>query len=110
MPQTAKSGSLYDADENSGDLKADFARVREDIKVLKSDLAAIGAARANSAKASLEDGLSSAEEQARAALDTASTEFQEIQKQAEKAVRKKPLTAVAAALAIGYFIGGIARK
>lgn len=110
MAQSAKSGNLYEEEASTGDLKADFARLKEDLNLLKSDIAAIGAARAEDAKASLKDGLSSAEEQAREAIDTASTELQEIQNQAEKAVRKKPLTAIAAALAIGYFIGGIARK
>lgn len=110
MAQTAKSGSLYEKEDFTGDLKSDFARLKEDLKILKADIAAMSAVHAGEAKANLKEGLSSAEDHAKEAIDAASSEFQEIQLQAEKAVRKKPLTAVAAALAIGYFIGGIARK
>ncbi|NNL88049.1 MAG: DUF883 family protein [Marinicaulis sp.] len=109
MVQSVKSGSLHD-DNAAGDLKSDFARLKADFKILKDDIAAMGAARAGEAKTNLKEGLVNAEDQAREAIDVASSELQEIQKQAEKAVKKKPLTAVAAALAIGYFIGGIARK
>lgn len=91
-------------------LASDFAQLREDLKSLKADIASLGAAGAHDAKESLKEGVSSVEEHTREAVDTMTTEFQEIQRQAEKAVRKKPLTAVAAALAIGYFLSGLARK
>lgn len=105
-----QSRKFQGGDVDSGDLKADMARLRNDLKELKNDMASMGSAHANDARASLKEGLSAAEVQARAAVDTATTELQEIQRQAESAVKKKPLTAIAAALAIGYFIGGIARK
>ncbi len=96
--------------DNYETLAADLTHLRDDFKLLREDIAALGAAGANRAKKSFKDGLSSAEEEAQQAMELATTEFQEIQRQAEKAVRKKPLTAVLAAVAIGYFAGGILRK
>ena len=112
MADRAKTnvGGLEDRDGAASDIKSDLARLRADLQALKSDIAALGSASAKDAREGLKAGLSSAEDQAREALETASTELEEIQRQAEKAVRKKPLTTVAAALAIGYFIGGLARK
>ena len=43
-------------------------------------------------------------------LDTALSEFAEIKKQVEKAVRKNPGAAIATAVAIGFFLNGAARR
>ena len=109
MSQSAKSQTTPFR-TNEGDLASDFERLKEDLRILREDLKAVSAAKASDAQEALKEGFSTAEAQAREAMNSAASELQEIQNQAGKAVRKKPLTAVAAALAIGYFIGGIARK
>ena len=110
MADAAKSSNLEFANNPTDDVKADFEQLREDLNMLKKDLAALLVDRTSEAKASLKDGVEAAEAHARAAVETATSEMEEIQRQAEKAVRKKPITAVAAALAIGYFLGGVVRR
>ncbi|WP_425408779.1 DUF883 family protein [Hyphococcus sp.] len=88
----------------------DLKSLRDDLKALRHDFTSLSESAAGDAKQRLKDGFESAEEQTREAFDSAASELQEIQLQAEKAVKKKPITAVAAALAIGYFIGGVVRR
>lgn len=86
------------------DMASDFAQLRKDFGALKNDFATLTSAGARDAKGALKDGIADAEEHTREAMEAATSEMQEMQKQAEKAVRKNPITAVAGALAIGYFL------
>lgn len=97
-----KSAGTRDEAE-SPDFATEFSRFREDLDALKRDIAALTKTGAQEASDEVKRRVSSAEQHAQDALDTASNEMQEIQRQAERAVRKNPLTAVGAALAIGYF-------
>ncbi len=105
-PSQMKQANLPESEtkEAYSELASDFAKLREDLSTLKKDMAALSSAGVRDAKETLADGLASTEEQAREAVEAATSELQEIQKQAEKAVRKKTLTAIASALAIGYFL------
>ena len=86
------------------DMASDFAQLRKDFGALKNDFATLTSAGARDAKGALKDGIADAEAHTREAMDAATSEMQEMQKQAEKAVRKNPITAVAGALAIGYIL------
>ena len=86
------------------DMASDFAQLHKDFVALKNDFATLTSAGARDAKGALKDGIADAEEHTREAMEAATSEMQEMQKQAEKAVRKNPITAVAGALAIGYFL------
>lgn len=101
--KSAETKQAYD------DFATDFAKLREDLAALKADLANLTQQGANDAKSAVKEGLSTAEDHTREAVETAADELQEIQKQAERAVRKKPLSALAGALAIGYFIASLRR-
>jgi ElaB/YqjD/DUF883 family membrane-anchored ribosome-binding protein len=96
-------------DEHYERLAADYSALKGDLKALRDDFAAFGAEAAHRAKGNVQTGLSAAEEQTREAVESAADEFHEMQRQAEKAIRKKPITAVAAALAIGYFLSAARR-
>lgn len=111
-PQTAldKTSNAAERKEAFDELKADFAKLREDLGMLRRDAANVGVAGAAEAKARLKDGASAASDKAAELTDYVSTEFFEIQRQAKSAVRKNPLSAVAAALAVGYFLSSISRR
>lgn len=107
MTQAAKLNDPRPAQGSSIDIKRDLETLRDDLKTLKEDIAALGKARAETARENLKDGITNAEAQTKEALEDAATELQEIQHQAERAIRKKPITAIASALAIGYFIASL---
>jgi len=96
-------------DERFDRLAEDYSALKDDLKALRNDFAALGAEATHRAKDNIKTGLSAAEAQTREAVESAADEFHEMQRQAEKAIRKKPLTAVAAALAIGYFLSAARR-
>lgn len=96
-----------DSTEARDAMARDFAQLRDDFKALRGDIAALAASSAKETKSSVKDGLANAESQAEKAYETATSELHEIQKQTEKAIRKSPISTVGAALAIGYFLGGV---
>ncbi len=102
--------TTHAAGESETDFSSEIAQLRADLKALKDDLTSITTAATKEAKATLKDKISSAEERVSDAVDVGATEMKEIQRQTELAVKKNPLTAMAAALAIGYFIAGVTRK
>lgn len=113
--QTAKTTKSNAPNIGAGDfaadnLSAEIKQLREDLKALKSDFSSLTATAADEAKSVFREKLSTAEEKVSDAVETGADELQEIQRQTEKAVRKNPLTAMAAAAAIGYFIAGITRR
>ncbi|MEO1135296.1 MAG: hypothetical protein AAFW68_01635 [Pseudomonadota bacterium] len=113
--QTAKTTRPNDAsigaDElAAGNLSAEIKQLREDLKALKADFTSLTTTAADEAKTVFQEKLSIAEEKVSDAVETGADELQEIQRQTEKAVRKNPLTAMAAAAAIGYFLAGITRR
>ena len=103
IAQELKSAGDPGATE-SPDFAAEFSQFRSDLEALKRDIAALTKTGAQEASDEVKRRVSSAEKHAQEAFDTASNEMQEIQRQAEKAVRKNPMTAIGAALAIGYFV------
>lgn len=105
-----KGSASAESKEALRELKDDFAQLREDISTLRKDFASLGATGASDLKNAVKSGLSKAEDKASDIAEYASSELYEIQKQAQRAVRKNPLSAVAAALAVGYFLSGITRR
>ncbi len=101
---------LTDTNDAGADISAEIRQLRDDLKALKDDFTSLTATAAQEAKSVFKDKLSSTEDKVHDAVEAGASEMQEIQRQAEIAVRKKPLTAMAAALAIGYFIAGVTRK
>lgn len=91
-------------------ISEDLATFRKDFETLKEDVATLGAAGAERVEQTLKEGIETAQEKTRETLSEAETEFDEMRRQAERAVRKNPITAVAAALALGYFVSGLMRK
>lgn len=89
------------------ELKSDFATLREDLTRLRKDVTSLSASGAAHLKGAVTSGLSEVENKAQDLAEHASSELHEIQGQAQRAIRKNPLSAMAAALAIGYFLSGI---
>ncbi|MEM8771302.1 MAG: hypothetical protein AAGD92_06610 [Pseudomonadota bacterium] len=95
------------SEAENADLAAEFSKFQRDLEALKRDIASLTQTGAQEVREEAKRRMNEAEMHAHEALDAASNEVQEIQRQAEKAVRKNPLTAMGAALAIGYFIASL---
>ena len=96
--------------EAYSDLKNDFAQLREDLKAMQRDLSTLTGTGASTLKGAFKTGVSAAEDKAHDAVEYASSELHEIQSQAQSAVRRNPLSSMAAALAIGYFISSLTKR
>lgn len=96
--------------EAFSDLKSDFAKLRDDMSQMRKDFTSLGGSGASDLKSALKSGAAAAEEKAHQAAEYASSELHEIQNQAQRAVRKNPLSAIAAALAVGYFLSGLTKS
>lgn len=108
--KTIETGSRDFAGDKTADLSSEIQQLRDDLKALKEDFKSLTATATDEAKSIFKEKLSAAEEKVSEAVETGTNEMKEIQRQTEMAVRKNPITALAAAAAIGYFIAGLARK
>lgn len=91
-------------------LTDDLKTLQADLSALRRDVGEMSGTAAADAKHRLEAGIASVQAQARDVIDSAASELRDFELQAENAVKKRPITAVAAALAIGFFIGSLARR
>ena len=83
-------------------LEAQVAQLQTDIRTISESLAKLGADK-------LEEAKSTAKSTAQKAISEAQNEFDAVERQLKDSIREKPLTAVAAALAIGYLIAALTR-
>lgn len=96
-----------DSREARDAMASDFAQLREDFKALRGDIAALASSRTKETTESLKERLSKLEAQAEKTFRSAGSELHDLQVQTENAIRKSPITTVGAALAVGYFLGGL---
>ena len=108
--QGGNGASAPDLGEAIASLSEDLKQLRSDFGDLKQDVGRASKAGLHDARARAKDTLGATEEAGEAVLDTALSEFAEIKKQVEKAVRKNPGAAIATAVAIGFFLNGAARR
>lgn len=83
-------------------LEAQVAQLQADIRSISESLAKLGIDK-------IEEAKSTAKSTAQKAISDAQTEFDAVERQLKDSIREKPLTAVAAALAIGFLIAALTR-
>lgn len=108
--KTIETGAPDFAGDKTADLSTELQQLRDDLKALKEDFKSLTATATDEAKSVFKEKLATAEEKVTDAFETGTGELKEIQRQTEIAIRKNPLTALAAAAAIGFFVAGVTRR
>ncbi len=90
-------------------LEAQVARLQADLKGIAATLAGVADSKVNEAKDAAGNQVQHLVKQGQQAVDSIQDEFGHMEKQIKDAIREKPLTAVAGAVALGFVIALITR-
>ncbi|MDQ6433595.1 hypothetical protein RB623_05965 [Mesorhizobium sp. LHD-90] len=94
----------------SPDLEADIRQLREDIARLTEQLAKTGQHSYGAARRAASEGVEQLKAQGEAAMEGLKTNARDIEDQLTSAVREKPITSLAIAAGIGYFLALLSRR
>lgn len=92
------------------DLEAEIARLREDVARLTDQLARTGEHTVSAAKRAARDGADHVRARGEAAVEALRSNAGDVEQQVTDAVREKPITALAIAAGIGYFLAMLSRR
>lgn len=104
----AENGGTTTATE--ADLEADIRQLREDIAKLTEQIQTLGQHSYGAARRAANDGVEQLRAQGEAALEGFRSSAKEMEDQLVTSVREKPITALAIAAGIGYFLALINRR
>lgn len=106
--KTAKTGN--GAKATPEDMEAEIARLREDIARLTEQLARTGEHGYAAARRAAGEGVEQLRVKGEAAVDALRSNVSDVERQVVDAVREKPLTALAIAAGVGYFLALLSRR
>lgn len=92
------------------DLEADIRQLREDITKLTEQLARTGQHSYGAARRAASEGVEQLRAQGEAAMEGLKSNARDIEDQLTTTVREKPITALAVAMGIGYFLALLSRR
>lgn len=92
------------------DMEAEIARLRADVTRLAEQLARTGEHSVSAAKRAASEGAEQLRAKGEAAVEALRSNADDIEKQVTDAVREKPLTALAIAAGVGYFLALLSRR
>lgn len=92
------------------DLEAEIERLREDVAKLAKQLAATGEHSYSAARRAATLGVDELKARGEAAVNTVRTNADDIERQVTEAVREKPITSLAIAAGIGFFLALLSRR
>jgi ElaB/YqjD/DUF883 family membrane-anchored ribosome-binding protein len=92
------------------DLEAEIARLREDVARLSAQLSATGQHSYSAAKRAATEGAEQLRVKGEAAMENIRTNASDLEKQVSEAVREKPISSLAIAVGIGYFLALLSRR
>ena len=104
--KTAKS----DDNPTQSDLEADIRQLREDINKLTEQLARTGQHSYGAARRAASEGVEQLRAQGEAAMEGLKSNARDIEDQLTTSVREKPITALAIAMGVGYFLALLSRR
>ena len=107
-PRTSKTGN--GAKATTEDLEADIARLREDISQLAKQVATTGEHTYEAARRAVGGGAEQLRLKGDAAMGSLRSNASDIEEQVTEAVREKPITALAIAAGVGYFLAMLSRR
>jgi ElaB/YqjD/DUF883 family membrane-anchored ribosome-binding protein len=94
---------------NPEDLEAEIARLREDVANLAAQLARTGEHSYAAAMRAASEGAEQIRVKGEAAVDALKSNASDIEQQISEAVRERPITTLAIAAGIGYFLAVLRR-
>lgn len=109
---TAPTGKL-DKDEakpGTTDLENEIAQLREDVAKLHEQLARTGEQTIETARRAANEGTEHLRAKGEAAVDALKANAGDLERQVTDKVREKPLTSLAVAAGIGYFLALLSRR
>jgi ElaB/YqjD/DUF883 family membrane-anchored ribosome-binding protein len=110
-PETGGPQGFGKPDEvTQADLEADIRQLREDVAKLTEQLAQTGQHSFNAARRAASEGVEALRAQGEAAVDQLKTNARDLEDQVAVKVREKPITALAIALGVGYFLALLSRR
>jgi ElaB/YqjD/DUF883 family membrane-anchored ribosome-binding protein len=112
MAAAAKSGGAEPDPKGmpSPDLEADIRQLREDIARLTEQLSKTGSHSYGTARRAAAESVEQLRAQGEAAMDGLKANARDIEEQVLATVREKPVTALAIAAGIGYFLALLSRR
>jgi ElaB/YqjD/DUF883 family membrane-anchored ribosome-binding protein len=105
-PSTARSSASRSKDES---LEDQIARLQDDLKSIAASIATIAEDKISDARGMAKREASHLVSSGQHAVDGVTDEFGHMEKQIKDAIREKPLTAVAGAIALGFLLAMISR-
>jgi len=104
----ATNGSRRQA-HHEDDLESQIAELQSDIKAITTTLQRMGQTTVSGVKTQARQRAQDLADRGQSLLDTAQGEFNGLEKQLKDTIRDKPLTAVAAAIGMGFLIAIMTR-
>lgn len=98
------------AAETPGDLEAEVARLKADIAMLREQLNTTGEHSIAAARRVAAESAEQLRIKGEAAMDSIKTNADDIERQVVAAVREKPITSLAIAAGVGFFIALLTRR
>ncbi len=93
-----------------GDLEAEVARLKADIATLREQLNTTGEHSIAAARRVATEGAEQLRIKGEAAMDSLKTNADDIERQVTAAVRDKPITSLAIAAGVGFFLALLTRR
>lgn len=106
-PSTASRSSASRSKDES--LEDQIARLQDDLKSIAASIASIAEDKISDARGMAKREASHLVRNSQHAVDGVTDEFGHMEKQIKDAIREKPLTAVAGAIALGFLLAMISR-
>lgn len=92
------------------DLEAEVTRLKNDIAILRDQLSATSEHSISAARRAAAEGAEQLRVKGEAAMDSLKTNADDIERQVTEAVREKPITALAIAAGVGFFLALLTRR
>ena len=105
--RTSKNGNGAKTPE---DLEAEIARLRDDVAKLTAQLAATGEHSYSAAKRAASEGAEQLRVKGEAAVSALKSNADDLERQLTDTVREKPITSLAIAAGVGFFLALLSRR
>ncbi len=105
--ERAKTGGT---ERSSADLEADIRQLREDFAKLAQQLSTTGEHGYGAARRAAAGGVDQLRSQGEAVIDDLRSSARDMEEQLTNTVREKPVTSLAIAAGIGYFLALLSRR
>lgn len=105
-PKSSKAGT----NRSPQDMEAEIARLREDVARLGEQLSKTGEHSMSAARRAASEGAEQLRVKGEAAVESIRSNANDIEQQVTDAVREKPITSLAIAAGVGFFLALLSRR